>query len=149
MIFSVWDLRGCELAWEQCADAKEPERLGGPPPFPGSRCLARIRIRKPDNDALTDEELDRGVVPPDIHNVKYVYSGGGADPTEVKAHFEKWAKSDAIDTGVKGHRRYVIEAAAAGKAWTIEIRGRRYTVDDVYIEYSDKPARPAPAEEEG
>jgi hypothetical protein len=148
IMFSVWDLLGAEMAWEECADAKEPERLGGPPPFPASRCLARIRIRKPDDDALTDEQLDRGVVPPDIHNVKYVYSGGGADPTEVKAHFENWAKSDAINTSVKGHRRYIIEATAAGKSWTIEIRGRKYTVDDVYIEYTDKPARPAPTEKD-
>jgi len=148
VIFSVWNLLGTELVWEKCADAEEPERLGGPTPFPGSRCLARIRIRKPDYDAVTDEELDRGVVPPDVHNVRYVYSAGSAYTTEVTAHFEKWAKSAGSDTNVYGYRRYFIEVTAGGKAWTIQVRGRKYTVDDVYIEYTDKPAKPVRTEED-
>ena len=148
VIFSVWDLRGNELAWEKCTDASEPERLGGPPPFPGSRCLARLRIRQPDYDAVTDEDLDRGVVPPDIHNVRYVYNAGGADTTEVTAHFEKWAKSAGSDTNVYGYRRYFIEVTAGGKAWAIQVRGRKYTVDDVYVEYSDKLATPAQTKED-
>jgi hypothetical protein len=144
----VWDLRGAELAWEKSSDATEPQRLGGPPPFPGSRCLARIRIRKPDYDAVTDENLDRGVVPPDIHNVRYVYSAGWEYTTKVTDHFEKWARSAGSDAHVYGYRRYFIEVTAADKAWTIQVRGRKRTVDDVYVEYTDKLAKRTQTDED-
>jgi hypothetical protein len=35
-----------------------------------------------------------------------------------------------------------------GKAWAIQVRGRKYTVDDVYVQYTDKIASPARTEED-
>jgi hypothetical protein len=42
-----------------------------------------------------------------------------------------------------GYRGYFIEVTARGKAWAIQVRGRKYTVDDVYVLGTDKLASPA------
>jgi hypothetical protein len=146
VVYSEGELREADLTWEKCSDADTPERLGGPPPFPNSRCLARIETRRPDYDAVTDEELDQGVVPPDIRTVRYVYSAGWVYTSEVTKHFLNWAKSVGPEPNVYGYLRYWMEVTANGKTWTIQIRGLKRTVDDVYIEYTDRT--PARAEKE-
>lgn len=148
VIYSEWDLLGTKLSWEKCTDAGEPEGLGGPPPFPHSRCLARIQIRKPDYDAVSEEDLDRGVAPPEIRNVRYVYSAGWAYTTEVTQHFLNWAKSLGQDPNLYGYRRYWMEVTAGGKKWTIWIRGVKRTVEDVYVEYTEGGGPPAQTQDE-
>jgi len=145
VIYSEGNLRDSVLIWEKCADAAEPARLGGPPPFPNSRCLARIETRRPDDDAVTDEDLARGVVPPEICTVRYVYSAGWVETSEVTRHFLNWAKSVGPEPTVYGYIRYWLEQTVNGKKWTIQIRGVKRLVDDVYIEYTSR--EPVPAEE--
>lgn len=143
VVFDESELREAELTWEKCADGAEPAKLGGPPPFPNSRCLARIDFRRPDWDALSEEELDRDVAPPVRRTVRYVYSVGWEVTGRVTAHFVAWAKTLGLDPNVYGYQRYWIEVPNAGKTWTIQIRGRKRYVDDVYVEYADTPrARP-------
>lgn len=137
VIYSERDLRQSELIWEKFSDAGEPARLGGPPPFPSSRCLARIQIRRPDWEALSDEELDRDVDPPDMRTVRYVYHADSARISEVTQHFLDWAKKVGPEPNLYG---YWMEVTAGGKTWTIEIRGVKHIVDDVYVEYSDRRA---------
>jgi hypothetical protein len=138
VIYSEGDLRESELIWEKCDDADEPEQLGGPPPFPNSRCLARIQVRKPDYDAVSDEELDRGVAVPDMRTVRYVYSVGWDYTSKVTVHFRNWAKSVGPEPNLYGYLRYWMEVNAGGRKWTIQIRGRKNTVDDVYVEYTEQ-----------
>ncbi len=138
VIFAESDLRESELTWEKCDDADEPARLGGPPPFPNSRCLARIQVRKPDYDAVPDEDLDRGVAVPDMRTVTYVYSVGWAYTSKVTEHFLNWAKSVGPEPNVYGYIQYWMEVNTAGRKWTIQVRGRKKIVDDVYVEYAER-----------
>lgn len=138
VIYSEWDLRESELIWEKCTEADEPERFGGPPPFPNSRCLARIQVRKPDYDAVSDEDLDQGVAVPDMRTVRYVYSAGWAYTSKVTEHFLNWAKSVGPEPNVYGYLRYWMEVTSGGRKWTIQVRGRKNTVDDVYVEYTER-----------
>ncbi|MEN6604046.1 MAG: hypothetical protein ABFD86_16685 [Bryobacteraceae bacterium] len=147
VFYSQGELRESDLNWEKCADANEPALLGGPPPFPNSRCLARIRMRRPDYDAVSEEDLDRGVAPPDIRTVRYVYSTGDAGITEVTEHFKNWAKSVGPEPNVYGYRRIWMEAESGGKAWTVEVRGAKNTVDDVYVDYTEKRTQPQTKDE--
>lgn len=58
VIFDESELREAEMKWEEGCDPAEPERLGGPPPYPGGKCLARLKIRAPDYLAATNEDED-------------------------------------------------------------------------------------------
>jgi hypothetical protein len=138
VIFSESDLRESELIWEKSNDADEPVQLGGPPPYPNSRCLARIQLRKPDYDAMSDEDWDRDVAVPDLRTVRYVYSVGWEYTSKVKEHFLNWARSVGPEPNVYGYQQYWMEVTAGGRKWTIQIQGQKNTVDDVYVEYTER-----------
>jgi hypothetical protein len=143
VIFFESELQGAKLLWEGCRDGSEPVRLGGPPPFPGSTCLARIQIRREDSDAVPEEDLDKGVTPPEILTQRYVYSAGGASTAEVTQHFLNWAKRAGHELHVYGDQEWM-EVKTDGKTWTLSIRGDEGSADDVYVEYKEAhpPARP-------
>jgi hypothetical protein len=141
VVFDESELREAALTWDACSDASEPQRLGGPPPFPNSRCLARIEFRHPDWDTLSEEDLDRDVAPPIVHTVRYVYSVGWEVTGKVTDHFVRWAKSVGAEPNVYGYLLYWLEVPNAGKTWTIQIRGKKRLVDDVYVEYKESATR--------
>jgi hypothetical protein len=141
VIFDESELWGAEVIWEKCADASEPERLGGPPPYPGGRCLARIQIRKPDYRSLSDDEDANEDVPlPELWTTKYAYSVPREYPSAIRKYYLDWAKRLGIDP------RVWTEVEAGGRTWLITIRGIGRTIDDVYLEYSEThpPARKQP-----
>ena len=133
VVYATWDLREAQLIWEKCADAGAPSRLGGPPAFPGSQCLLRIDLRRPDWDALSEGDLDREVAPPELRIVRYVYDGGGGRVSEVTQHFLTWAKTVGPEPNLYGRW---MEVPAAGKTWTIEVRGGKLNADYVYVDYT-------------
>jgi hypothetical protein len=142
VILAVSDLREATLSWEKCADASEPARLGGPPSFPESRCRLRITIRRPDYDALTDDDWDKGVVPPELRKVVYVYSVGMAETNEVKQHFLKWARSVGSESDFSGYISYSLDVESGGKKWTVSTLGRqRRGTYEIDVEYTE-PRRP-------
>ena len=144
VILSVSDLREAALNWEKFADASEPARLGGPPPFPGSRCLLRIRITRPDYDALSEEEADRDVAPPQLHQVVYVYRLGWIETAKVKQHFLSWAKGAGSEADFYGYRSYSLDVKAGGRNWTIRVLGRKSGPYGIEIEYTERRGRPKP-----
>jgi hypothetical protein len=144
VIFSAWDLREAALSWEKCADASEPARLGGPPPFPASKPLLRIRITRPDYDALSEEEADRDVAPPRLQQVVYVYSLGWVETNKVQQHFLNWAKSAGSEAGFYGYLTYSLDVAAGGKKWAIRVLGRKSGPYGIEIEYTERPSAPLP-----
>lgn len=143
VIFSVWDLKEATLNWEKWADASEPAKLGGPPPFPGSKPLLRIRLARPDRDALSEDELDREVVPPQLHQVTYIYGLGWAQTSKVEQHFLNWARGAGSEKDFYGYLTYSLDVEAGGRQWTIRVLGRRkagpYAIE---VEYTDRRAKP-------
>jgi len=142
VIFSVWDLKEAAFSWEKCADASEPAKLGGPPPLPGSKCLLRIRITRPDYDALSDEEADRDVVPPQLHRTIYVYSIGWIPAKKVEEHFRGWIKSAGIEGNYSHYQTDHMEVEVGGGKWSISVVGQRKRPKDIYVEYAER--RPVP-----
>ncbi len=141
VIYPIGDLVQSDMVWEQCSDVGDPAQLGGPPPFPGSRCLARIQLLRPDHDALSDEQQNRGVAPPRFRTVRYVYGTGSAGIGEVVEHFVSWAKSTGSQPNLYSDPRRGLDVTTRGKTWSIEVRGAKYTVDDIYVEYTESHAR--------
>ncbi|MCX6636625.1 MAG: hypothetical protein NT090_16310, partial [Acidobacteria bacterium] len=138
VIFSVWDLREAALSWEKWADASEPARLGGPPPFPGSKSLLRIRITRPDYDALSDEEADRDAVPPQLHRTIYVYSIGWIGADKVEEHFRGWIKSAGLEGNYSHYQTNLMEVEVSGGKWSISVVGQRKQPKDIYVEYTER-----------
>ena len=137
LILSVWDLREAAFSWEKCADASAPAKLGGPPPLPGSRCLVQIRITKPDYDALSDEEADRDVVPPQLHRTIYVYSIGWIGADKVEEHFRGWIKSAGLEGNYSHYQTNNMEVEVSGGKWSISVVGQRKQPKDMYVEYTE------------
>ncbi len=128
--FAVGELERSTLNWEKCVDDPILVRIGGPPPLPRSNCILHIVILQPDYSALTDEELDRDVEPPNRRIVKYVYHVPLIRIGEVNKHFRGWAES-------KGGGSVLADIDSGGKKWRIDmITGRREVsqVEIVYIE---------------
>ena len=146
VILSVSDLREAALNWEKCADASEPARLGGPPPFPGSRCRLRIRIARPDYDALSEEEADRDIVPPQLHQVIYVYDLGRVATDKVKQHFLNWARGAGSEADFYGYRSYILDVEAGGGKWTVRALEQRGPARGIEFQYTERRGRPKPRE---
>jgi hypothetical protein len=138
VILSRWDLLEPAFSWEKCADASEPARMGGPPPLPGSKCLLRIRIIKPDYDALSDEEADRDVVPPQLHRTIYVYSIGWIGADKVEEHFRGWIKSAGLEGNYSHYQTNQMEVEVGGGKWSISVVGQRKRPKDIYVEYAER-----------
>ena len=138
LILSVWDLREAAFSWEKCADASAPAKLGGPPPLPGSKCLLRIRIIKPDYDALSDEEADRDVVPPQLHRTIYVYSIGWIGADKVEEHFRGWIKSAGLEGNYSHFQTGHMEVEVGAGKWSISVVGGRKQPKDMYVEYTER-----------
>ena len=139
VIFDETELSESETIWEECGDASEPARLGGPPRYPGAKCLARIQIRRPDYLSMSDEDLDNDRPPPELWTVKYVYSVGWEWTSKVREFYLDWAKRIGPVPNVYG---YWMEVEAGGKKWRIIMRERQKqrTVNDVYLEYTEAHA---------
>jgi hypothetical protein len=80
-----------------------------------------------------------------MRTVRYVYSVGWEYTSKVKEHFLNWAKSVGPEPNVYGY--YWMEVTAGGKNWTIDMRARKKTVNDVYVEYTERRP-PAPRRDE-
>jgi hypothetical protein len=130
--FAVGELEGATLTWEKWVDEPDLIRLDGPPPLPRSSCILRIVILRPDYAAITDEEADQGVEPPNRRTVKYVYRVPWVGTQEVEKHFKDWAES-------KGGRRDLGDIESGGKKWWINMIVRRYTVHQIEISYTEPP----------
>jgi hypothetical protein len=77
------DLLDAQLAFEPCGDGLGPERFGGLPPHPASRCAFRYRLEQPEHTRLV-----------------YVYRIESDERLEpVRPHFERWAESIGADVG--------------------------------------------------
>jgi hypothetical protein len=145
VILAASDLREATLNWEKCADASEPARLGGPPPFPESRCRLRITIRRPDYDALTDDDWDKGVRPPELRKVVYIYGVGMAETNQVRQHFLKWARSVGSESDFSGYINYSLDVESGGKKWTVATLGlRRRGTYEIDVEYTEPRQPPKP-----
>ncbi len=137
------ELKEAALKWEASPDGFEPARLGGPPPFPGSNCLARLRWVWPDRDALSEEDLDRDVEPPQALTVRYVYKAGVERSQVIAEHFQNWAKGLGHDPPMYGYQGKTMEVTTGGNVWSIYIRHRRDFPDEIYIEYTAARKRAA------
>jgi hypothetical protein len=127
-IFDESELRKGFMTWEECANGAEPERLGGPPPYPGARCLARIRIRRPDYSSVSDDE---DAPPPELRTTKYVYSVAREFPSAVRQYYLDWEKRAGLDPRVWS------EVVAGGRTWRIATHGVGRTVDGIDLEYAE------------
>lgn len=145
VILSEWDLRDAVLSWEECADAAEQVRLGGPPPFPGSKCYARLRINRKDSLAMSDEEIDKDFDPPEVRTVMFVYSTGSvAYGDEVARHFLQWVRRVGPDPTAYGDYSRSMEVKAGGKTWSILILAQRRIVYEIQVAQSETlPAAPS------
>jgi len=137
VILDEWELRDGVLSWEQCTDAGEPVRLGGPLPFPGSTCYARIRIHRKDYLALSDEDRDKDVDPPEVRTVTYVYRTGPVSYREVARHFLEWVRRVGPDPKAYGEYSRSMEVEAGGKTWSILILGARNRVNEIHVAYRE------------
>lgn len=142
LILSVWNLQEAALSWEKCADASAPAKLGGPPPLPGSRCLVRIRITKPDYEALSDEELDRDVVPPQLRRTIFLHSIGWIGADKVEEHFRGWIKSAGLEGNYSHYQTNNMEVEVSGGKWSISVVGQRKQPKDMYVEYTERRGKP-------
>ena len=147
--FDETDLQSAVLSWEKCTDPDEVMRLGGPPPFPGTQCWARIQIlrdqhRSLDSAASADEEEDEqeekdiseDVPAPKERVMRYVYYGGRPTAGEIQQHVLAWAKNVGIEPRVAGD----ITFTSGGLAWTISTTMRNLHqpwVEDIYVECAE------------
>jgi hypothetical protein len=147
VIFDESELREADVKWEEGCDRAEPERLGGPPPYPGGKCLARIQIRAPDYLAAANEEDDENddkYVPlPEAWTTKCVYSVGRESTSRVREYYLAWAKRIGQDPNVNyGDRTLWMKVMAGRRTRVIRIRGMKdRTVRDVYLEYKETQPR--------
>lgn len=139
VILSEQELQNAALFWEEFTDASEQVRLGGPPPFPRSKCWARIRISRPDYNALSDEDLDNDVAPPEVRTVIYVFSTRSARTREVAQPFLDWAKRVGQEPTIYGNHS-AMDVTTGGKTWSIRMFGTRSGVDEIHVAYADARA---------
>jgi hypothetical protein len=140
--FAEWELSDAEMKWTEGCDRGEPERLGGPPPYPGAKCLARLEIRAPDYSAaandegdLDDENDDNYVPPPESCTTKYVYSVGWVSTSKVLEFYRAWAKRLDQAPNIYSTRSPSMEVLAGGRTWLVSILGTKGgTVHDVFLE---------------
>jgi hypothetical protein len=143
VLLSARSLREAALSWEKCADASEPAKLGGPLPLPGSKPLLRIRITRPDYDALSEDEADRDVVPPQLRRVIYVYSLGWVETNKVRQHFVNWARGVGSEADFYGYISYSLDVEAGGRKWTIRVLGKQKRgAYGIEVEYTERRGRP-------
>lgn len=145
VILSEWELRDAVLSWEESTDAAEQVRLGGPPPFPGSKCYARLRINRKNYLAMSDEEMDKDFDPPEVRTVMFVYSPGSVVyGHEVARHFLEWVRRVGPDPTAYGDYSRSMEVKAGGKTWSILILGARRSVHEIHVAQSETlPATPS------
>jgi hypothetical protein len=145
VILDESELGEADMKWKEGCDRGEPERLGGPPPYPGAKCLARLEIRAPDYGAAADDEDDKDddnddnyVPPPESCTTKYVYSVGWVSTAKVLEFYRAWAKRLGQDPNIYSTRSPSMEVLADGRTWVISILGTKGgTVHDVYLEYKE------------
>lgn len=139
-VFGESELRGADLTWEKCDDPSEPVRLGGPPPYAGSECLARIHIRRTDyDDARTtdddpDSDEDKPVPRVELRTTKYVYRSQwkfGDRESDVRRFYNDWARKAGLEF------KYYTEIETGGRTWHIDYPGRKEVVY-IYLSYTDK-----------
>jgi hypothetical protein len=142
VVFDESELGEADLKWEEGCGLAETERLGGPPPYPGAKCLARLEIRGPDYSAAANEEADENndnSVPfPESCTTKYVYNVGWGRTSKVREFYLAWAKRLGQEPNIYDASRPWMEVLAGGRTWVISIRGmKRDIVHDVYLEYKE------------
>jgi hypothetical protein len=132
--FDESELETAVLSWGKCTDPAEVVRLGGPPPVPGTQCLARIQILREQRPSLYSAATDEGeeekgeeentnedVPLPKERVIRYIYRGGRPTYSQMKEHFEAWAKGVGVETRIYGD---TISFTSGGKAWIITNQGR-------------------------
>jgi len=152
VIFGESELEEAEVTWAEVCDPAEPERMGGPPAYPGSKCRARIETRRrafpwevpgygdkdEKDDERADEEDDENYVPPpDVWTTRYVYGLPRPDTSDVRKYYEAWAKRAGQEADF--HHGDLAEVQAEGRKWEISLwrMGSKYTVRYIYVEYNE------------